>query len=223
MRPRLSPVLAGITLVYIGLALTLLCIIGIFVLPYVLKDFRTLFQILEILAYTAIAASVLSLAGKLLCLAAPADMPGKWAIFLAIPFLLFSAVVVTATTFRLAPLLRVMPQTPHLGEYALMASLVGFGFFLIFLKNLAGYLDSPDNVRLAVVTMVVGGLVLAIYLFGRFLLFDVILQNPMRSQEIFRGFAITLVLFVGGFVMCYGRLLTYLRSEIKDVMGLRGE
>jgi hypothetical protein len=223
MRSRLSPVLVGITLVYIGLVLFLLCVIGVFGLPHVLKDLNTLFEILNILGHTAMAACLLSLLGKLLCLAAPSEMRGKWAIFLAVPFLLFAAAVTAALTYRIDVLLELLPQTPRLNEYSHVAFFVGLAFFLIFLKNLAAYLDSDPNVRMAVVTMVVGVLVLLVYLFGRFLLFDVMLKNPQQSWDIFRAFVIVVLLSLGGFVICYGRLLANLRGEIKDVIRFQDE
>jgi hypothetical protein len=217
---NLSPVYYGITFVYVALVLMLLSIIGIFLVPKLTDSLgiQTVLQILRALSWTILGAAGLSIIGKLLCLGAPSEMPGKWTIFLAVALVLLGAVIHAALFLRIEVILNLLlpliSKAPHLVQNAGIISVIGFALFLIFLRNLATYIDSEENRSLATQSMVLGGL---------FFVLNLVIV-AVASRMAFQDRAVLDYLVIGMgvlgmlFLMRYGRLLTYLRRDLREIM-----
>lgn len=218
---NLGIVRTGIWLVYIGFALLLLCIIFIFGSLHVETIRNKLLNIIEYVYYTFIFAGVLMSIGKLLCLGAPSETPGKWAIFLAVPCVLFSMLIVAGMVFKIAFVQKWLFSTPELISYGNFASVVGLALFLFFLLGLSTYLGSDECRSLTIGTMIVGAIVLLLGYGSEILVKLLVDAFPQQASEVGLGYAITLFAILALFMMRFGRLLTYLLRDIGKVS--RGE
>jgi hypothetical protein len=214
-RPNLQPLYVGITCVYIGLVFTLLSVIGIFLLPRFADRLGLQFivRMMEILTYVVVGAVLLSVLGKLVCLGAPRDMRGKWAIFAALPCVLLTGIVYAALAFQIQFLFKLIEHAPLLVQRGLFPSILGFALFLIFLRSVATYLNSAEDTRVAIQAIVLGAALLVVNFFGETIL--VLLKPGLGAIDVY---LVVYVALFALFLMRYGRLLTYLRRDIKFAM-----
>lgn len=123
----------GISLVYYSVELTLLAIVGSFVLPFVLPGNPMLaVRAIVGLGVMIIVASVLSLVGTALCLTAPNEMHDKEFIYFAVALDAAAFLINVAGHFTTLPWLIV--ALPNL------LMITGFVCFLVFLKHVGRFM-----------------------------------------------------------------------------------
>jgi hypothetical protein len=182
----------GITLVYIGLVLTIL---SIFTIPLatVLRQVPVLFLFPLLL----MAASLLSMIGRIFCLSVPKEVGASG--------LIYSAVALDVGSLFAA--VSRMIGLPNFSSFSGLLSVAAMVFFLIFLKKLAVFIkDNESADRVANLLWVSVGLV--IVLVGMIFL----PRGPLAAILAFMSFA----LFLVGFFI-YNRLLSGLRKSLGTV------
>lgn len=133
----------GISLVYYSLALMLLAIIGLFLSPFLLSGNPLLaLRAIAGMGVLIIVASLLSLVGMGLCLTAPNEMPGKQAIYFTVALNAAGILINVASHFTTLP--RLIAASPNL------LAITGFVCFLMFLKEVAEFMDNSELFRQAV-------------------------------------------------------------------------
>jgi hypothetical protein len=195
--PRLKQVRTGITLVFFGLVVVLLAAIGGLILFWALQDPRVFLPTL----ITAIVAAIIGLAGKLLCLSVPPSV-GASAIIYTSAGIEVATVILQAARFFVA-----LP--PSLAPIAVMAGIVAYVLFVVFLKRLADYIGRPDLAKLAEHVLSTGAFGIVLFFGGYFVgaLLDV--GRTLGGLMILFGAIVLLVAFVR-----YARVLHGLKAAI---------
>jgi hypothetical protein len=148
----------GVLLVYIGFALLLLALIGGFIAGMALgKDLQTLLFVVRIIGFLVFTSNILTTIGKLLCLTAPPQMPGKLIIFLAVFFDL------AGLSIGIAKL--IMEVQPPLRDNLIpnllaLASLVSF---VLFLRKLGDFMRDRNIPDMATGLLKTGMGIIALY------------------------------------------------------------
>ena len=138
-----SKVPLGINLVFYGLELTALAIILMTLLPFAMSGgintLIMLIRIIQFLGYVVVAASILSLTGKVMCLSAPDEMEGKNAIYGAVSLNLLVILLGVAGLFLSMP--------PFVSLLSSLLTITAFTCFLLFLLRLGRLLGNEDLER----------------------------------------------------------------------------
>src|SRR5262245_45264549 len=150
----LSTAKTGVTLVYIGLLLALVCLIATLAVLNVPDLALRAGELLRYIHYAFIAANVFTILGMLLCLGAPSDSPGKWAIFLAAPLECLSTRFFLGLAFQIEFVVKMFTENPKWFQYAWAGWVAGLGFFLLFLKGLSEYVRSAECPGIAIGAMI---------------------------------------------------------------------
>lgn len=147
----LGAVRAGLSVIYFAFILMLLCIVApILSAPFVSGPLG-LMQVLGAVVIALTVARVMLLIGPILCLNAPAESGARWPIFGSV--ILMSASI-------LMGILKV-------GMMGLSAEIVSYGatvLFLLFLRNIALFLEREDLARRATTVLVVGAVVVSVFM-----------------------------------------------------------
>ena len=210
-KPKLVPlqktkVPLGIDCVYFGFLLTIAVMFGAFALDWSFRgNLRILLPGLLGLLLLGFAANILTTIGKLMCLTAPPQMTGKWSISLSASIDILALVVGVAGHFRFL--------SPFVLAASKLIPIIGFLFFLLFLKQLGVFLGERDISERANGVAAVGIAIVVLWL-------AIILQLfvfPMRAAMVV-GLLIGVILLIVGIigVIRYLRLLTACRYALAN-------
>lgn len=146
---RSTKVPLGINLVFYGLQLMVFSIIMMMFLPMFLSgNLQLLISVLFIFSLMLIAATALSLLGKVLCLSAPNEMLGKTSIYLAVLFDVLAVGLAIALIFTELP--------PIFDTISNILSIAGLVCFLVFLRALSQYIADENLVRRSKSLLMIG-------------------------------------------------------------------
>ena len=133
----MSHVPAGIALVYYSIGVTALGTILGLAVPHAFRgEPLLLYRVMLGLALISIGAGLLSLFGKILCLTAPADMPGALTVCVSLVCDVGAIAIAIASCTRQLPI--------AIAGLPLLLSIVSFVTFLLFLSHLGRFLEK-DN------------------------------------------------------------------------------
>ncbi|MFM9960126.1 MAG: hypothetical protein ACKV2Q_02760 [Planctomycetaceae bacterium] len=134
---RKTKVPLGIDLVYYGFLLFILVVLGAFCVGLTLRgNVQQMTPILYGLSLVSFAATIVTTAGKLMCLTAPPQMSGKGGLYFAV------AIDVLSLLITVANMMKVLP--PVLAGAISLLSVAGFVCFVVFLQNLGDFLGERD-------------------------------------------------------------------------------
>lgn len=134
---RKTKVPLGIDLVFLGFLISMFVIIGLFAMGWSFRgNVRVIRPIVYGSVFLGIAGLVLTTVGKLLCLTAPPQMPGKGSILAAV------LIDVLALLITVAKFITVLP--PWLSSLVNLLSVGGFVCFVWFLKHLGEFMGERD-------------------------------------------------------------------------------
>lgn len=215
----LRTVATGLGLVYGGLCLFVFSVIwpflgGLFLGQMGPSGVFFLFASTPVLMLLAI---LLDTIGRLLCLAMPADQSGTRPIIYV--SLAFSLLPLATSALKIGNLFFVLVHLPQVvDQLQIPLALLGSVLFVIFLKNLAKYVQKPDLAGRANTVLKVG-VVTVVAILGMVVL-AVAAQRPEFVE--FLGilglgvFVLLLSALVLGIILLimYGKLLTYLRKAV---------
>jgi hypothetical protein len=215
----LRTVATGLRLVYAGLGLMMIVILGqaFFSIIIMYRGFVTL-TTLGLVGITSLSlillAIVLDVIGRLMCLALPADRSGSRPIIFVSVLCSLAPLAVSAWTLgtvsvRLPPLPQIVLflQTP--------VAVLGSVLFVVFLRNLAFDVQQPALARRAVTVLIFG--FLTVLALAGFQLYSWAggpggLVTASRDPVLI-GNLLLLVLGITTLIL-YGNLLTYLRAKV---------
>ena len=183
----------GITFVYIGLVLSILPIFA-FPLAAVLRAVPLLLAIPALL----IAASLLSMIGRILCLSVPKEVGAMGLIY---------AAVVCDVSSLFAAVSRMIPGLPNFSGFSGLLSVAAIVLFLIFLKKLALFINDSESAARASSLLNVG--------IGLVLILVSMIVLPLLSLQAFAFgpvIAAPVLMLVG--LILYARLLSGLRKSL---------
>ena len=203
---RKTKVRQGIDCVYFGFLLTMAVMFGAFALDWSFRgNLRVLLPGLLGLLLLGFAANILTTAGKLMCLTAPPQMSGKWSISLSASIDILALVVGVAGHFKFL--------SPFVLAASKLIPVIGFLFFLLFLKQLGEFLGERDISERATGVAAVGIGVVVLWLAMILQLF----VFPMRAAMVV-GLLIGVILLIVGIigVIRYLRLLTACRYALAN-------
>ena len=183
----------GITLVYIGLVLSVLSIFA-FPLAAVLRAAPLLLLFPALL----VASSLLSMIGRILCLSVPKEVGAMGLIYAAV------GCDVSSLFAAVSPMI---PGLPNLSLFSGLLSVAAIVLFLIFLKKLAVFINDSESAARASSLLNVG--------IGLVVVMVAMIVLPLLSLHAFAlGPALlAFVLMVVGFFI-YNRLLSGLRKSL---------
>lgn len=129
----------GVDCVYFGFLLTILLVFIAFAISWSNRG-----QPLKVvpgvvllgLSWLGIAATIITTAGKLMCLTAPSNMSGRGSIFVAVAIDLLSLSITVSNFVTVIP--------PLLRGATNLLSIAGFVCFIVFLQNLGDFLGERD-------------------------------------------------------------------------------
>lgn len=203
---RKTKVPLGIDCVYFGFLLTVAVMFGAFALDWSFRgNLRVLLPGLLGLLLLGFAANILTTVGKLMCLTAPPQMSGRWSISLSAAIDLLALAVGVAGHFRFL--------SPFVVAASKLIPIIGFLFFLLFLKQLGDFLGERDISERATGVAAVGIGIVVLWL-------AIILQLfvlPMRAAMVV-GLLIGVILLIVGVIgaIRYLRLLTACRYALSN-------
>lgn len=198
--PRLGSVRTGITMIYVSLVMTVLGATTGILLPIVIRDMSTLIPIVRLLGIAMLGANALSIAGKLLCLSAPRESGARHFIVAAVVCDTLAGLIAVAGLFVAMPYLATQAER--------LLSLAGFFLFILFLKQLALFVNRKDLARLAA-----SALSLALILTGIVTVTSIVsLVFPLPILLIFAGFG--MIVYALAFVIRYLGLLGKMRLAV---------
>ena len=151
------------------------------------------------------AANILTTVGKLMCLTAPSQMSGRWSISLSASIDVLALVMGVAGHFRFL--------SPFILAASKLIPIIGFLFFLLFLKQLGDFLGERDISERATGVAAVGIGIVVLWLAMILQLF----VFPMRAAMVV-GLLIGVILLIVGIigVIRYLRLLTACRYALAN-------
>jgi hypothetical protein len=133
---RFKHVRTGITCVYAGLLLT---VAAVLIVPLVIVPLAIQLKsapLLLLAPLLVIAASLLSMIGRIFCLSVPQEVGATGLIYTA---------VVCDVSALIASVSGMVPGLPDVSAYSALLSIIGLVFFVLFLKKLAVYIDARDS------------------------------------------------------------------------------
>lgn len=194
-----------LVLVYVGLCLLVFSVIWPFlgVLFVAQMGPSGAFFLLASFPVLMLLAILLDTIGRFLCLAMPADQSGgKPIIYVSVGFSLLALAI---SALQLGNLFFSLVQLPQVvAQLQTPLALVGSVLFVLFLRNLAQYIQRPD-LAVRAITVVILGVVAALGLV-------VMVVATQRLEFGILGIGV-LVLGIILLIM-YGNLLTYLRKAV---------
>lgn len=200
----LRTVATGPRLVYVGLCLLVFSVIWpflgvLFVAQMVPNGAFFLLASFPVLMLLAI---LLDTIGRFLCLAMPADQSGgKPIIYVSVGFSLLALAI---SALQLGNLFFSLVQLPQVvAQLQTPLALVGSVLFVLFLRNLAKYIQRPDLAVRAITVVILGVVALGLV---------VMVVATQRLEFGILGIGV-LVLGIILLIM-YGNLLTYLRKAV---------
>jgi hypothetical protein len=137
----------GISLVFYSLVLKTLLFIILFLVPFTRNLSLIVFVLFSFLILATIA-SIMAIVGKVLCFTAPKRMPGKGVIYVSIGFDLLS--------ISLSVLERFIDLPKAITDLNGTITAIAFITFLIFLKQVAEYINKPNLGKEAEQILLVG-------------------------------------------------------------------
>lgn len=196
--PGLEKVRTGITLVYCGLVLILLTFLATVPLPEAMRGSS---GVALLLTGLILAASLMSLAGKVLCLSVPSGSRLAPLIYASIGLEIVSTLVQVGARLSLVP--------ANVAGAGSLGGLVAAALFIVFLWKLAAYIRRPDLVRTAAGVLVPGSVLflLAVGLFVTAVL-------GAGVPEVVAVLVIFFLVFSLWTVVRYSTLLTGLKSAL---------
>ena len=215
----LRTVATGLGLVYGGLCLFVFSVIwpflgGLFLVQMGPSGVFFLFASTPVLMLLAI---LLDTIGRLLCLAMPADQSGTRPIIYV--SLAFSLLALAISTLKIGNLFFVLVHLPQVvDQLQAPLALLGSVLFVIFLKNLAKYVQKPDLAGRAN-TVLILGIVTVVAALG-IVVFAVAMQRSEFAEFVgmlgLGVFVLGLSVLVLGIILLikYGKSLTYLRKAV---------
>ncbi len=200
----LRTVATGPRLVYVGLCLLVFSVIWPFlgVLFVAQMGPNGAFFLLASFPVLMLLAILLDTIGRFLCLAMPADQSGgKPIIYVSVGFSLLALAI---SALQLGNLFFSLVQLPQVvAQLQTPLALVGSVLFVLFLRNLAKYIQRPDLAVRAITVVILGVVALGLV---------VMVVATQRLEFGILGIGV-LVLGIILLIM-YGNLLTYLRKAV---------
>lgn len=192
----------GISLVFWGLELTALAILVILVTPFVAaRNLAILLAVMTGIPIMLVIAGLMSMVGKILCLAVPGEMEGKGVIYVCVAFDLISLLISLAEKVTTVPAI--------LSQWVGFFPVIGFVLFLIFLRKLAEFIQNNDLAEKA------GGLLKL----GIALVVFVLLAFVSAFRFPIGIFVFGLIAVIAGLIglVRYSRLLLAMKNVLKTV------
>jgi hypothetical protein len=155
--------------------------------------------------------TLLALAGELLCLGVPAESGARGFLWVALLFQLLGAAPAVAALFTDLP--------EGVEENAQFGVLLGFLFFLLFLRQLADFLGDPGLAKMPLtmlIVLVVTGVLAGVAVVVARVFPDVELPDMPYLQKPLPLFVPVVVLGAVVFYFLYARLLVGLREAASD-------
>ena len=198
----LRTVATGPRLVYVGLCLLVFSVIWpflgvLFVAQMVPNGAFFLLASFPVLMLLAI---LLDTIGRFLCLAMPADQSGgKPIIYVSVGFSLLALAI---SALQLGNLFFSLVQLPQVvAQLQTPLALVGSVLFVLFLRNLAKYIQRPDLAVRAITVVILGVVALGLV---------VMVVATQRLEFGILGIGVLGIILL----IMYGNLLTYLRKAV---------
>ena len=198
----LRTVATGPRLVYVGLCLLVFSVIWpflgvLFVAQMVPNGAFFLLASFPVLMLLAI---LLDTIGRFLCLAMPADQSGgKPIIYVSVGFSLLALAI---SALQLGNLFFSLVQLPQVvAQLQTPLALVGSVLFVLFLRNLAKYIQRPDLAVRAITVVILGVVALGLV---------VMVVATQRLEFGILGIGVLGIILL----IIYGNLLTYLRKAV---------
>jgi len=209
----LETVATGLGLVYAGLCLLIVSIL----FPFVGGLFMGPINVMAMAAGLALLAILLDSLGRLFCLAMPDDQAGTKVIIYVSVAMSLGALAIAGVNLANAIYFLQGGDLPlvdiPLAVYLLQTPLAGVGsvLFLLFLRNLAFYVNAPDLAGRALTVLILGVVTVAIgILFAFSVLISIALAMTFAAYYVGPGLLLLAIVLV----VMYGNLLTYLRRAV---------
>ena len=198
----LRTVATGPRLVYVGLCLLVFSVIWPFlgVLFVAQMGPSGAFFLLASFPVLMLLAILLDTIGRFLCLAMPADQSGgKPIIYVSVGFSLLALAI---SALQLGNLFFSLVQLPQVvAQLQTPLALVGSVLFVLFLRNLAKYIQRPDLAVRAITVVILGVVALGLV---------VMVVATQRLEFGILGIGVLGIILL----IMYGNLLTYLRKAV---------
>ena len=198
----LRTVATGPRLVYVGLCLLVFSVIWPFlgVLFVAQMGPNGAFFLLASFPVLMLLAILLDTIGRFLCLAMPADQSGgKPIIYVSVGFSLLALAI---SALQLGNLFFSLVQLPQVvAQLQTPLALVGSVLFVLFLRNLAKYIQRPDLAVRAITVVILGVVALGLV---------VMVVATQRLEFGILGIGVLGIILL----IMYGNLLTYLRKAV---------
>jgi hypothetical protein len=154
--PEYQVVATGLTMIYWGIVLMLLMIIGTFALVFAFRNPVQMQQYFEALHWVGTGIYLLSIVGTLLCLTTPKESGATTWLYGSVFFMLIAASISLASSLmdELSPTVESIQQP---------AQTISSVFFVLFLRRLALHLGAPRLARQAQ-RVLIAGLILFVLL-----------------------------------------------------------
>ncbi len=144
----MGSVKTGITLIYWGIVILLLAIISGILVPFIVKDLETFVRLMMVLGVVVILANIITIVGKVMCLGAPQETGAREFIIAAVVADGLSLLISLAGLFQQLP--SYAPQVANL------LSMAGFVLFMLFLKQVAIFIQRDDLAQAAASVLTLG-------------------------------------------------------------------
>ncbi len=196
----------GISLVFWGLELMALAILLTLVIPFVIpfmaaKMLPFLMIVIPGLGIMLLIAGLMSMVGKILCLAAPREMEGKGVIYACVAFELAFLLIGLAEKVTIVPAI--------LSGLKGFFPIIGFVLFLIFLRKLAEFIQNRELAEKAGGLLKLGVALVVFVILAFVLAFRFPIGTPIVML-------ITVITGIIGLVR-YSRLLLAIKNVLKTV------
>jgi hypothetical protein len=211
----LQTVATGLVLVYAGLCLLVVSYLGLLVGLFLsVGQGADRWQWVLILALGMMVVTILmDMIGRLLCLAMPPEQSGTRVIIAASVCFTLAALALSAIDL-INTFVPIVQLPPLVSQFQPLLALIGAILFVLFLRNLALFVQRPDLGNRANVVLVLGGVT------GVALIVLTILtmspRNPRPGFGRVELFGLAVFVLAVALLIQYGNLLTYLRTAIRN-------